>query len=204
MSPLQYTRLNFENFGDTNADTTIKQDDNLGLYKGHICLTLPWLWTNIGFLYMLNKKVNYEWKKPGNLLQLSVQFRKQRPQNWRGGAGNEVEVQMFPKGSKTLFARLCKDMSKETQTVKIDDAFETFLFETCGWKGCNEPQSPAMFFRLLGVSNVKTGCLISSSMVKNPNARFDGIKKSFPLNAQVEIDYAVAALAGTIYHTAPA
>jgi hypothetical protein len=95
-------------------------------------------------------------------------------------------------------------MSKETQTVKIDDAFETFLFETCGWKGCNEAQSPAMFFRLLGVSNVKTGCLISSTMVKTPNARFDSIKQSFPLNAQVEIDYAVAALAGTIYHTAPA
>ena len=94
-------------------------------------------------------------------------------------------------------------MSEETHTVKIDDTFETFLFETCGWKGCNEPQSPAMFFRLLGVSNVKTGCLISSSMVKTPNARFESIKKSFPVNAQVEIDYAVAALAATIYHKVP-
>lgn len=94
-------------------------------------------------------------------------------------------------------------MSKGTHTVKLDDAFQTFLFETCGWQDCNAPQSPAMFFRLLGVSNVKTGCLISSSMAKTPNARFDAIKKSFPLNAQVEIDYAVAALAATMYTSVP-
>ena len=94
-------------------------------------------------------------------------------------------------------------MAVPTATVEIDNAFQTFLFETCGWQDCNEPQSPAMFFRLMGVSNVKTGCLISSAMVKNPNPRFESIKKSFPLNAQVEIDYAVAALAATIYHKPP-
>jgi hypothetical protein len=203
MSLLQFQRLDFENFGDTKADTIIEQDANLEDHKGHICLTLPWLWTNIGFLYMMNKKVNYEWQKPGILVQLSEDFRRDGMQNWRGGAGNEVEVQTFPAPSKTLFARLCKQMSKETHTVKLDDAFQTFLFETCGWKDCNAPQSPAMFFRLLGVSNVKTGCLISSSMAKTPNARFDAIKKSFPLNAQVEIDYAVAALAATMYTSVP-
>jgi hypothetical protein len=153
---------------------------------------------------MMNKKVNYEWRKPGILVKLAEDFRRDGMQNWRGGAGNEVEVQTFPKQSNTLFARLCRQMSKETHTVKLDDAFQTFLFETCGWERCNEAQSPAMFFRLLGVSSVKTGCLISSTMVKTPNARFDSIKKSFPLNAQVEIDYAVAALAATIYHTEPA
>jgi len=174
-------------------------------YDGHIYLTLPWLWINIGFLYMLNRKVKYEWTDAAKPSKLMQNFSDNQGQGkWRGGAGCEVEVQMFPKQSKTLFARLCRDMSTETQTVKIEDDFETFLFETCGWKDCNEPQSPAMFFRLLGVSNVKTGCLISSTMVKTPNARFDSIKKSFPLNAQVEIDYAVAALAATIYHTEPA
>ena len=94
-------------------------------------------------------------------------------------------------------------MSAPTETVEIDPGFQTFLFETCGWQECNEPQSPAMFFRLMGVSNVKTGCLISSAMVKSPNPRFENIKKSFPLNAQVEIDYAVQALAATVYHVAP-
>jgi hypothetical protein len=204
MSLLQIPRLDFENFGDTKADTIIHEDVNLDDHKGHICLTLPWLWTNIGFLYMMNKKVNYEWRKPGILVKLAEDFRRDGMQNWRGGAGNEVEVKTFPTQSNTLFARLCKQMSKETHTVKLDDAFQTFLFETCGWERCNEAQSPAMFFRLLGVSSVKTGCLISSTMVKTPNARFDSIKKSFPLNAQVEIDYAVAALAATIYHTEPA
>ena len=173
-------------------------------YDGHIYLTLPWLWINIGFLYMLNRKVKYEWTTSAKPQKLMKDFRDQNELGkWRGGAGCEVEVQMFPKESKTLFARLCKSMAVPTATVEIDNAFQTFLFETCGWQDCNEPQSPAMFFRLMGVSNVKTGCLISSAMVKNPNPRFESIKKSFPLNAQVEIDYAVAALAATIYHKPP-
>jgi hypothetical protein len=195
--------VNFQDIGTKQRfDYSIPADfDN---YDGHIYLTLPWLWVNIGFLYMLNRKVKYEWTNLGDPLKLMEDFKNQHGQGkWRGGAGCEVEVQMFPTESKTLFARLCKEMSKETQTVKIDPAFETFLFETCGWQDCNEPQSPAMFFRLMGVSNVKTGCLISSAMVKSPNPRFEGIKKSFPLNAQVEIDYAVAALAATIYHKPP-
>jgi len=197
-------RLDFEDFGKRRVDAILKEGENLEPHQGHICITLPWLWTNIGFLYMLNKKVNYDWRKPGILEKLAENFKKERPNIFRGGIGGEVDVQTFPKTSKTLFAQLCNQMSKETHTVKLDEAFQTFLFETCGWERCNEAQSPAMFFRLLGVSSVKTGCLISSTMVKTPNARFDSIKKSFPLNAQVEIDYAVAALAATIYHTEPA
>jgi len=202
ISPIKLStdKFNFNPLQDKEIDHAINFDS----YNGHICITLPWLWINIGFLYMLIRKVKYEWKKPMNLRKMMRNFKDEDPQGkWRGGAGFEVEVQMFPKASKTLFARLCREMSKEEQTVKIDPAFETFLFETCGWQDCNEPQSPAMFFRLLGVSNVKTGCLISSNMLKTPNPRFEGIKKTFPLNAQVEIDYAVEALAATIYHTPP-
>lgn len=197
------THLDFEDFGKKRVDTILTDGENLGPHQGHICITLPWLWTNIGFLYMLNKKVNYEWTKSGNLVALAQKFKRNRNQNWRGGVGGEVEVQMFPRNSKTLFARLCKAMSVPTATVKLDDQFKEFLFETCGWKDCDESNSPAMFFRLLGVSNVKTGALISSAMAKNSNPRFENIKKSFPLNAQVEIDFAVAALAAMIYHTTP-
>lgn len=196
-------RLDFEDFGKKRVDTILTDSENLVPHQGHICITLPWLWTNIGFLYMLNKKVNYEWTKSGNLVALAQKFKRNRNQNWRGGVGGEVEVQMFPRNSKTLFARLCKAMSVPTATVKLDDQFKEFLFETCGWKDCDESNSPAMFFRLLGVSNVKTGALISSAMAKNSNPRFENIKKSFPLNAQVEIDFAVAALAAMIYHTTP-
>jgi hypothetical protein len=181
-----------------------KVPTNIGDFDGHICVTLPWLWINIGFLYLLNRKVQYDWTSPRNLEKNMTEFRTNNPTGkWRGGALHEVEVQMFPAGSKTLFARLCRHNVKDIETVKINDEFEKFLYETCGWKDCNMAQSPAMFFRLLGVSNVKTGCLISSSMVKIPNPRFESIKKSFPLNAQVEIEYAVEALAATVYHTAP-
>jgi hypothetical protein len=173
-------------------------------YNGHVYVTLPWLWINIGFLYMLNRKVKYRWTGAGDPMKLMEDFKNKHGHGkWRGGAGCEVEVQMFPKESKTLFAQLCKAMAKPAALVQIDDDFRTFLFETCGWQECNEPESPAMFFRLMGVSNVKTGCLISSAMAKSPNPRFESIKKSFPLNAQVEIDYAVAALAATIHHAAP-
>jgi hypothetical protein len=195
--------VNFQDIG-TKQRFDYSDQAEFDKYNGHIYLTLPWLWVNIGFLFMLNRKLQYEWTKVGKPLKLMDDFKNQHVQGkWRGGAGCEVEVQMFPKASKTLFARLCSEMSKKTQTVEIDPTFETFLFETCGWQDCNEPQSPAMFFRLLGVSNVKTGCLISSNMLKTPNPRFEGIKKTFPLNAQVEIDYAVEALAATIYHKPP-
>ncbi len=196
--------LNFKDMSGVASFDDSAVPSTLEDFTGHIYLTLPWLWVNIGFLYMLNRKVKYEWVKPCKLGKLMNKFKNEnRTGRWRGGLDNLVEVQMFPVGSKTLFARLCIQNVPVTATVEIDPAFEAFLLETCGWQGCNLAQSPAMFFRLLGVSNVKTGCLISSNMLKIPNPRFESIKKSFPLNAQVEIEYAVEALAATIYHTAP-
>lgn len=207
ISPITWpTRVfDFDNLGQKELfiDTT-NVPTNIDDFDGHICVTLPWLWINIGFLYLLNRKVQYDWLDTRNLNKKMDQYKAKNPSGrWRGGIDNLVEVQMFPAASKTLFARLCTHIAKPMETVEINDEFKTFLLETCGWQDCNDAQSPAMFFRLLGVSNVKTGCLISSNMLKIPNPRFENIKKSFPLNAQVEIEYAVQALAATVYHTAP-
>ncbi len=117
--------------------------------------------------------------------------------NNRDNVKNEME--MFAENSTSLFAHLCR---ARQETAGIDQELGAFLQNKCGWTNATSASSPAVFFALLGVRNLITAHTLAKRCSGAPNkynTELEKVKDTFPLAAQVEIDYALECLCRHYY-----
>jgi hypothetical protein len=107
-------------------------------------------------------------------------------------------ITMFRAGSSSLFAHLCTQRHEDT-TFEPD--IQTFLTQTCGWTNADSASSPAVFFKMIGASNLITAHSFAMQLQrKSPlTSKFEEVKATFPLAAQVEIDYGIECLCRHYY-----
>ena len=177
----------------TEFDNQYKTD-----MSGQVLFTLPWLWINIGFLCKLKSSLTYKVGKASTIAAYNAFTRKHATNvNSRDNVKNEME--MFADGSTSLFAHLCRGRQEKSG---IDDELASFLRNKCGWTNAASASSPAVFFAMLGVRNLITAHTLAK---RNKGAKskysveLEKVKDSFPLAAQVEIDYALECLCRHYY-----
>jgi len=197
----QFTK-SFSALPYTDQTRMLTQTDFDNQYKadmsGHVLFTLPWLWINIGFLCKLKSSLTYKVGK-ASTIALYTAFTRKHATNVNSRDNVKNEMQMFADGSTSLFAHLCRGRH---ETNGIDDELASFLRNKCGWTNAASASSPAMFFAMLGVRNLITAHTLAK---RNKGAKskysveLEKVKDSFPMAAQVEIDYALECLCRHYY-----
>jgi hypothetical protein len=166
---------------------------------GHVVFTLPWLWVNLGFLCTLKSSLNYRvLKNATNTLQMYVTFTRKHSTQISSRDTVQNAMEMFPAKSGSLFSYLCNQRRAE---VELDADLATFFKQKCGWVNADSARSPAMFFNMIGASNLITAHTLAKQLQRKTalNDRVEQVKAVFPLAAQVEIDYALDCLCRHYY-----
>lgn len=185
----------------------LKQNDFDAKYKnqmtGQLLFTLPWLWINIGFLCWLKSSLTYNWvqgrARAKNTIPAYIAFTRRHATHVNSRDNVKNDMQMFPDTSTSLFAHLCR--ARQT-SAGVDEELGLFLQNKCGWTNATSASSPAVFFALLGVQNLITAHTLAKRCSGAPNkysTEIEKVKDTFPLAAQVEIDYALECLCRHYY-----
>lgn len=170
--------------------------------RGQLLFTLPWLWINIGFLCKLKSSLTYnvaEGRARANTIAAYIAFTRKHATHVNSRDNVKNEMEMFADTSTSLFACMCR---AKQATGGVDEELGSFLQNKCGWTNARSASSPAIFFALLGVRNLITAHTLAKRCSGAPNkysAELDKMKDSFPLAAQVEIDYALECLCRHYY-----
>jgi len=187
----------------TDSKKNILIETRFNKYKkdifGHVIFTLPWLWINIGFLCILKRALDYVVSPNAvDTIKLYETFYRKSSSQIHSRQSVKNSMTMFGKGSSSLFAHLC---IKRNEDTAFEADIQTFLTQTCGWTNADSASSPAVFFKMIGASNLITAHSFARQLQrKTPlTSKFEDIKATFPLAAQVEIDYAVECLCRHYY-----
>jgi hypothetical protein len=205
--PAVRAKLTFEgvlsSMRPTNRTNTITEQEFKRTYMdklfGHIVFALPWLWVNLGFLCQLKKSLNYRvLKNATNTLQTYITFTRKHSTQISSRDTVENAMQMFPAKSGSLFSHLCQLKHAE---VGLDEDLAIFFRQKCGWVNADSACSPAVFFKMIGASNLITAHTLAKQLQRKTtlNDKVELVKATFPLAAQVEIDYALECLCRHYY-----
>jgi hypothetical protein len=192
----------FSDLPNTDQAHILTEVDFFTRYKadmsGQVIFALPWLWINIGFLCKLKSTLTYKVGK-GNTIAAYTSFTRKHATNVNSRDNVENKMEMFADGSTSLFAHICRG---QQASAGIDNELASFLRNKCGWTNAASASSPAVFFALLGVRNLITAHTLAKRS-RVPRSKYsvelEKVKDSFPLAAQVEIDYALECLCRHYY-----
>lgn len=203
------TRVEFDAFSNlpkTDSTRMLKEQTFNQRFKtqmrGQLLFTLPWLWTNIGFLCKLKSSLTYlvaKGRARANTIAAYIAFTRKHATHVNSRDNVKNEMEMFADTSTSLFAHMCR---ARQATGGVDEELGSFLQNKCGWTNARSASSPAIFFALVGVRNLITAHTLAKRCSGGPNkysAELDKMKDSFPLAAQVEIDYALECLCRHYY-----
>ena len=166
---------------------------------GHVVFALPWLWVNLGFLCKLKSSLNYRvLKNATNTLKMYITFTRKHSTQISSRDTVENTMQMFPDSSGSLFAHLCQQTHEK---VVLDNDLAMFFKQKCGWVNAQSASSPGIFFNMIGASNLITAHTLAKQLQRKTalNDKVELVKATFPLAAQVEIDYALECLCRHYY-----
>ena len=154
---------------------------------------------NIAFLCKLKSTLRYQVapKTVSTLRTYTVFTRKYSTKiSSRDTVQNPMDI--FAVKSTSLFSHVCRQRNSE---VLLDRDLASFLEQKCGWTNPLSVSSPAVFFKLVGATNLITTHTLSKQLPHNAalGIKFKKIKDAFPLAAQVEIDYAIECLCRHYY-----
>ena len=170
--------------------------------QGQLLFTLPWLWINIGFLCKLKSSLSYgggQRRARANTIAAYIAFTRKHATHVNSRDNVKNDMEMFTDESSSLFAHLCR---ARQATAGVDEDLGAFLQNKCGWTNATSASSPAVFFALLGVRNLITAHTLAKRCSGAPNkysVELEKVKDTFPLAAQVEIDYALECLCRHYY-----
>lgn len=167
--------------------------------EGHVMFAMPWLWLNIGFLCALKGSMTYTVaKKSANTLQMYVTFTRKHATQIHSRDTVKNPMQMFKGTSSSLFAYVCRQRNME---VDLGADLEAFFEQKCGWTSPSKASSPAVFFKMIGASNLITAHTLARQIQCKTalGEKLEQAKAMFPLGAQVEIDYALECLCRHYY-----
>lgn len=167
--------------------------------EGHVLFAMPWLWMNIGFLCKLKSSMSYAVaKNNANTLQMYVNFTRKHATHINSRDTVKNPMHMFKSDSTSLFAHVCRQRSKE---IDLDHDLVSFFEQKCGWSRPTSASSPAVFFKMIGASNLITAHTLARQIRCKAalGEKLEQTKAIFPLAAQVEIDYALECLSRHYY-----
>jgi len=109
---------------------------------------------------------------------------------------------LFSSRSKSLFKTIISSMHEEHEDVEFDPLLEAFLQKECGWENIHVSSSPAMIFKILGVTHLLSAHNFAKQVVASPPPRYTEILQTFPAGLQIEVDFVMRELAGhTLFKT---
>lgn len=167
--------------------------------EGHVLFAMPWLWINIGFLCKLKSSMTYTVaKNTANTLQMYVTFTRKHATHINSRDTVKNPMHMFKSDCTSLFAYVCRQRNME---VDLDGDLVSFFEQKCGWTRPTSASSPAVFFKMIGASNLITAHTLARQIRCKAalGEKLEQTKACFPLAAQVEIDYALECLCRHYY-----
>ena len=167
--------------------------------EGHVLFAMPWLWINIGFLCKLKSSMTYTVaKNNANTLQMYVNFTRKHATQINSRDTVKNPMHMFKGNCTSLFAYVCRQRNME---VDLDSDLASFFEQKCGWTRPTSASSPAVFFKMIGASNLITAHTLARQIRCKAalGEKLEQTKAMFPLAAQVEIDYALECLCRHYY-----
>jgi hypothetical protein len=109
---------------------------------------------------------------------------------------------LFSSKSNSLFKTIISSMHEEHAEVDFDPSLEAFLQKECGWENIRVSSSPAMIFKILGVTHLLSAHNFAKQVVASPPPRYTQILQTFPAGLQIEVDFVMRELAGhTLFKT---
>lgn len=109
---------------------------------------------------------------------------------------------LFTSKSKSLFKTILDSIHEEYSDIEFDPLLEAFLQKECGWTNINVSSSPAMIFKILGVTHLLSAHNFARQVVASPPPRYTQILQTFPVGFQIEVDFVMRELAGhTLFKT---